>query len=172
MEILSIVLFMFIQTIFFFVLFFIKKIIVVWRCWHDQQIKNTQYKPNIQFINEGWGLMFGQARQQIRDLTRENKKNCTQLREMSYNLTETQAINEQIQWNLQDTEEKQPGATSKTWWSAGKKFFKRRTNTPAYYRADERKQEKVCWIKTSVRWEGTSLKLLVWTYSIVSEKLR
>lgn len=58
--------------------------------------------------------MFGQARQQIRDLTRENKKNCTQLREISYNLTETQAINEQIQWNLQDTEEKQPGATSKT----------------------------------------------------------
>lgn len=31
----------------------------------DQQIKNTQYQQNIQIINEGWGIMFGQARQQI-----------------------------------------------------------------------------------------------------------
>lgn len=58
----------------------------------DQQIKNTQYQQNIQIINEGWGIMFGQVRQQIINLMRENKNNSTQLREMSYHLQETEAI--------------------------------------------------------------------------------
>lgn len=58
----------------------------------DQQIKNTQYQQNIQIINESWGIMFGQARQQIINLMRENKNNSTQLREMSYQLQETEAI--------------------------------------------------------------------------------
>lgn len=58
----------------------------------DQQIKNTQYQQNIQIINESWGIMFGQARQQIINLMRENKNNSTQLREMSYHLQETEAI--------------------------------------------------------------------------------
>lgn len=35
----------------------------------DQQIKNTQYQPNMQIINECWGMMFGQIRQQIINLT-------------------------------------------------------------------------------------------------------
>lgn len=58
----------------------------------DQQIKNTQYQQNIQITNEGWGIMFGQARQQIINLMRENKNNSTQLREMSYQLQETEAL--------------------------------------------------------------------------------
>lgn len=58
----------------------------------DQQIKNTQYQQNIQIINEGWGIMFGQAWQQIINLMREKKNNSTQLREMSYQLQETEAI--------------------------------------------------------------------------------
>lgn len=36
--------------------------------------------------------MFGQARQQIINLMRENKNNSTQLREMSYQLQETEAL--------------------------------------------------------------------------------
>lgn len=49
-------------------------------------------------------MMFGQARQQIINLMRENKKNRAQLSDISWH--ETEAINEEIQWHLQDTEKK------------------------------------------------------------------
>lgn len=58
----------------------------------------------MQIINEGWGMMFGQARQQIINLMRENKKNRAQLSDISWH--ETEAINEEIQWHLQDMEKK------------------------------------------------------------------
>lgn len=58
----------------------------------------------MQIINEGWGMMFGQARQQIINLMRENKKNRAQLSDISWH--ETEVINEEIQWHLQDTEKK------------------------------------------------------------------
>lgn len=48
----------------------------------------------MQIINEGWGMMFGQARQQIINLMRENKKNRAQLSYISWH--ETEAINEEI----------------------------------------------------------------------------
>lgn len=48
----------------------------------------------MQIINEGWGMMFGQARQQIINLMRENKKNRAQLSDISWH--ETEAINEEI----------------------------------------------------------------------------
>lgn len=60
----------------------------------------------MQIINEGWGMMFGQARQQIINLMRENKTNSAQLSDISCQLHETEAINEEIYWHLQDAEKK------------------------------------------------------------------
>lgn len=48
----------------------------------------------MQIINEGWILMFCQARQHIINLMREYKKNRAQLSDISWH--ETEAINEEI----------------------------------------------------------------------------
>lgn len=46
--------------------------------------------------------MFGQARQQIRDLTRENKKQCAQLKQVRGD--EFKATGMDIQHSLRETE--------------------------------------------------------------------
>lgn len=67
----------------------------------DQQTNNTQRQPNIKITYEGWGIMFGQAREQIMCLIKENRKKSTGLKEMSDQLQDREAFIKEIQLDLQ-----------------------------------------------------------------------
>lgn len=66
----------------------------------DQQTNNTQRQLNIKITYEGWGIMFGQAREQM-CLIKENRKKSTGLKEMSDQLQDREAFIKEIQLDLQ-----------------------------------------------------------------------
>lgn len=68
--------------------------------------EKQQRQPDIKIINEGWGIKFGQAREQIVYLMKENKKKIAELKEMSAQLQDKKATIEVMQWDLQDIGQK------------------------------------------------------------------
>ncbi|XP_039856336.1 polyamine-modulated factor 1-binding protein 1 [Simochromis diagramma] len=63
--------------------------------------ERQQRQPDITIINEGWGIKFGQARDQIVLLIKENKQKSAELKEMSNQLKDSKATVEKTEWDLQ-----------------------------------------------------------------------
>lgn len=63
--------------------------------------ETLQRQPDINIINEGWGIKFAQAREQIVSLIKENKKKSAEVNEMSEQLQGRKATIDKMEWDLQ-----------------------------------------------------------------------
>ncbi|CAI5687213.1 unnamed protein product [Oreochromis niloticus] len=68
---------------------------------HKEMLVNQQKQPNVDIINEGWGVMFNQAKQRIVSLMTEKKQNIRELRTMSCQLQQAQAVSLETHENLE-----------------------------------------------------------------------
>ncbi|CAI5680317.1 unnamed protein product [Oreochromis niloticus] len=68
--------------------------------------ERQQRQPDIKLINEGWGIKFGQAREQIVFLIKENKQKSRELKKMSDQLQDRKATIDEIQWELQNMDQR------------------------------------------------------------------
>ncbi|KAL3967442.1 leucine-rich repeat-containing protein 16 [Sarotherodon galilaeus] len=63
--------------------------------------ETLQRQPDINIINEGWGIKFAQAREQIVFLIKENKQKSAELKQMSEELHDRKATLDKTEWDLQ-----------------------------------------------------------------------
>ncbi|CAI5667168.1 unnamed protein product [Oreochromis niloticus] len=68
---------------------------------HKELLVNQQKQPNVDIINEGWGVMFNQAKQRIVSLMTQKKQNIHELRTMSCQLQRAQAVSLETHGNLE-----------------------------------------------------------------------
>ncbi|CAI5689292.1 unnamed protein product [Oreochromis niloticus] len=63
--------------------------------------ERQQRQPDIKIINEGWGIKFAQAREQIVHLIKENKQKSAELKEMTNQLQDKKTMTDKTQRDLQ-----------------------------------------------------------------------